>query len=132
MPRRRTRIAALENAAREVMGLPTQRPTQWVTGAGGIASAEAFGGTVVIGGTAIEHDVALPGTLRRVRIERRGIRVMLTARRRVIVPARELCVLAGGIVGGFGNPVDSRGGAIGVLIGFAVGWWWEAYGPGPD
>jgi hypothetical protein len=48
MPTRRTRIAALENAARSVIGLPPLRPpTQRITGAGAIASSAAFGATRV-------------------------------------------------------------------------------------
>lgn len=143
------RVAALENAARELLGLPTLRPpTQWVTGAGGIPSAEAFGGTtVVIGGTAVERDIALSGTVKRafsrvsgggdgmtrgVRIERRGVRVRLTARRVVVVTTRELGCVIGAAVGGIANPSNGRAAAAGLLIGYGVGWLWDSYGPGPD
>jgi hypothetical protein len=106
MPRRRTRIAALENVVRSTVGAPRLLPATQYVYPEGIPSAEAFGTpTVVTRGIAEERDEALPlsfvkrggaslnvggggGITRGIKIEGRRIRVRLTARRVVVVTTK--------------------------------------------
>lgn len=64
--------------------------------------------------------------------EREGIRVRLTTKRVVVVTTRELGGVVAAAVGGIANPTDGRAAAIGLLIGYGVGWLWDSFGRDPS